>query len=99
MTPACRCWATAQQLGLGRLGPVASDSTRVKANASPDRLEEVTEQRQERARKRRQVRRWQKACDQEDPNEGAGTGLGKAVEKLAQVEIPAQLEALPKMVK
>jgi transposase len=89
----------AQKLGLARLGAVAIDSTRVKANASLDRLDEVTEQRQERARKRRQVRRWQKACDQEDPNEGAGTGLGKAVEKLAQVEIPAQLEAIPKMVK
>ena len=89
----------AQKLGLARMGTVAIDSTRVKANASLDRLDGVTEQRQERARKRRQVRRWQKACDRDDPNEGAGTGLGKAVEKLAEVEVGGQLEALPKVVK
>src|SRR5450631_3405988 len=48
---------TAQKLGLGRLGTVAIDSTRVKANASGDEVERVTEPRQERARKRRQVQR------------------------------------------
>ena len=89
----------AQKVGLVRMGTVAIDSTRVKASASPDRTDRVTEQRQERARKRRQVRRWQKACDQEDPNEGAGTGLGQAVERLTEVEVPAQLGVLPKVVK
>jgi len=89
----------AQKLGLARMGTVAIDSTRVKANASPDRIDRVMEQRQERARKRRQVRRWQKACDQDDPNEGAGSRVGKAAEQLAAVEVPAQLEALPKVVK
>jgi transposase len=88
----------AQKLGLARIGTVAIDSTRVKAHASPDRIDRV-EQRQERAHKRRQVRRWQKACDQDDPNEGAGTRMGQASEKLAQVKVPTQLETLPKVVK
>jgi transposase len=57
----------AQRLGLARLGSVAIDSTRVKANASPDRIEKIEPQRQERARKRRQIRRWQQACDTDDP--------------------------------
>lgn len=60
----------AQKLGLARMGTVAVDSTRVQANAAVDSEERMAEQRQERAGKRRQVRRWQKACDAEDPNEG-----------------------------
>ena len=52
----------AQRLGLARVGTVAIDSTRVKANASADRVDRVTERRQQRARKRRQVRQWQQAC-------------------------------------
>lgn len=87
----------AQQLGLARIGTVAIDSTRVKANASPDRLRGVEQQREQRAGKRRSVRRWQKACDREDPNEGAGTSVGAACEKLQ--ELPAQLPALPKLEK
>ena len=68
---------TAQKLGLARVGTVAIDSTRVKANASADRIEWVEQQRQERARKRRKVRAWQKACDADDPNEGAGSAAGR----------------------
>jgi len=89
----------AQKLGLRRLGTVAIDSTRVKANASPDRIEKIAEQRQERARKRRQVRRWQQACETDDPQEGAGVKVGGACEQLKQLEVPKQLEALPKAVK
>ena len=89
-----------QKLGLARLGTVAIDSTRLKANASPDRMEKVVEQqRQERARKRRQVRRWQQACDADDPQEGAGARVGSACEGLQQMEVAKQLEPLPKMVK
>jgi transposase len=40
----------AQRLGLARVGTVAIASTRVKANASPDRIEGEDEQREERAR-------------------------------------------------
>lgn len=89
----------AQSLGLARVGTVAIDSTRVKANASPDRIERVEEQRQERARKRRQVRRWQKGCDADDPQEGGGTSLGSACEGLQRIEVAKQLEPLPRLVK
>src|SRR5438477_610345 len=84
----------AQKLGLRRLGTVAIDSTRVKANASRDRMERISEQRQERAGKRRQVRRWQQACDADDPQEGAGAKVGSACQQLKRVEVPKQLEAL-----
>ena len=89
----------AQQLGMARIGTVAIDSTRVKANASADRVERVEQQRQQRADKRRSVRRWQKACDSEDPNEGAGTALGAHCEQWQQVSVPGQLPVLPKLVK
>lgn len=90
----------AQRLGLARVGTVAIDSTRLKAYASRDRLERMVEQqRAERARKRRGVRRWQKACDADDPNEGAGTSVGAAAKKLDEVGVPAGLERLPKSAK
>ena len=89
----------AQKLGMARLGAVAIDSTRVKANASADRVDRETEHRQARTRKRRQVRRWQKACDGDDGNEGAGMSVGAAAVKLEEMEVPAQLETLPKVVK
>jgi transposase len=89
----------AQKVGLARVGTVAIDSTRVKANASPDRVEKIEQQREDRARKRRQVRRWQQACNADDPQEGAGTTVGKACESLRQMEVPHQLEALPRVVK
>src|SRR6266498_3529514 len=88
-----------QKLGLARIGTVAIDSTRVKANASLDRIERMEPQRGERARKRRQVRRWQKACDADDPQEGAGASVGSACEQLKQIEVLRQLESLPKVVK
>jgi transposase len=47
----------AQQGGLVRLGHVAIDSTRVKANASPNRVESEEKLRRERLRIRRQIRR------------------------------------------
>ena len=72
----------AQRLGLARMGTVAIDSTRVKANASAHRVERVEQARQQRARKRRRVRRWQKACDADEGNEGAGTSVGTACEEL-----------------
>lgn len=89
----------AQKLGLARLGTVAIDSTRVKANASPDRIDKIEQQRQERARKRRQVRRWQQACDADDPQQGAGATVGSACQDLQQMEMPKRLEPLPKVLK
>lgn len=89
----------AQKLGLARVGTVAIDSTRVKANASSNKVDRIAAQRQERAGKRRKVRQWQKACDGDDPNEAAGTSVGTACEKLPPAGEVAELEPLPKMVK
>jgi transposase len=71
----------ARAAGLGRLGHVAIDSTRVAANASRNRVESQEALRRERAKLRRQVRRWQQQCD-------------AAEARLA--EIPRRLEKLRK---
>ena len=60
---------------VARLGHVAIDSTRIAANASRNRIDSERALRDERARLRREIRRWQKQCDGEDPNEGAGAGM------------------------
>jgi transposase len=83
----------ARGIGLGRLGNVAIDSTRVQANASPDRSMRREALRRERARIRQRIRRWQKRCDQDDP-ETPGVELEAWRERLA--EIPRQLEQLRK---
>ena len=89
----------ARSLGMGRLGHVAMDSTRVAANASRDRVETVAKLRAERAKIRRQIRRWQKQCDAQSGEEAAGQQLsGKqmaALEKRLE-EIPRCLERLRK---
>jgi len=86
----------ARKLGMGRLGTVAIDSTRIRANASRDRIDTEQRLRNERAKIRRQIRRWQKACDSNDPDESAGTRV--QVEELEQrlAEIPRRLERLRK---
>ena len=89
----------ARQAGLGRLGHVAIDSTRVKAQASPNRVDSVQKLRAERAKIRRQIRHWQQACDAEDPNEAPGLELARQEcarlqQELAQ--IPQRLKELKK---
>jgi hypothetical protein len=79
----------ARGMKLGRLGQVAIDSTRVQAAASRNRLETEEQLRKERARIRRMIRQWQKLCEEDDPNEGAGMRL--RLEKLQE-----QLQALPR---
>jgi transposase len=79
----------AREMKLGRLGQVAIDSTRIHAAASRNRLETEERLRQERARLRREIRQWQKRCDEDDPNEGAGTRVH--LEKLQE-----QLQAMPR---
>ena len=83
----------ARRMGMRQLGMVAVDATRIKASASADKI--VIEQRQQRARLRSKVRNWQKSCDADDNNEGAGTQLG-AVDALAEAAVPARLEPLEK---
>lgn len=84
----------ARQMGMRQLGTVAVDATRIKASASADKI--VLVKRQQRARIRRKVRSWQKACDADDNNEGAGTQLGAAAEALASTPMAAELEPLDK---
>jgi transposase len=86
----------ARGMKLGRLGQVAIDSTRIGAAASRNRLETEERLRQERAKLRRMVRKWQKRCDEEDPNEGSGSRvqLERLQEQLEQM--PRRLEKLRK---
>jgi len=89
----------ARASGLGRLGHVAIDSTRIAANASRNRVDTEQVLRNARARIRRDIRRWQQQCDTQDPNEGTGVEVEREVmARLEQQlqEIPARLERLHK---
>src|SRR5712664_1696031 len=89
----------ARSLGMGKLGQVAIDSTRIAANAAADSAETLEKLRAERAKIRKNIRRWQQQCASEDPNEGAGLEVARAaMEKLAGQlrEIPARLQRLKK---
>ena len=86
-----------QTAGMGKLGVVALDSTRVKANASRDRVMTEAGLRAERARKRRQLRRWQREMTTMDTDENPGgivAELGRVQQRLA--EIPGELQKLRK---
>lgn len=85
----------ARELGWAKLGRVAIDSTRVKAHASRDRVDTEQRLRNERANLRRQVRRWQKACDRDESEPGGlQVAIREAEKKLS--EIPGRLEHLRK---
>ena len=84
----------ARALGLGQLGRVAIDSTRVQANASPDRSDSLQQLRREPARIRQRIRRWQKQCDRDDSDPPPAPVPAAWEERLKQ--IPRQLEQLCK---
>jgi len=86
----------ARRMGLGKLGRVAIDSTRVDANASPDRSDSGEQLRRERARIRQRIRRWQKQCDQDDDSSAGGQVAETEAWKQRLEEIPRQLEQLRK---
>jgi transposase/IS5 family transposase len=90
----------ARSLGMGKLGQVAIDSTRIAANAAADSAEGMEKLRAERAKIRRRIRRWQRQCETTpDPNEGAGMEVtGATLEGLQQrlAEIPGRIERLKK---
>jgi transposase len=86
---------TARGLGLGRLGRVAIDSTRVEAEASPDRSDTVEQLRRERARIRQRIRRWQQQCDRDEEPSG-GVAAAPADWRRRLEEIPKQLKQLRK---
>jgi transposase len=83
----------ARDLGMGKLGRVAIDSTRIQANASADRSDTVEQLRRERARIRQRIRRWQKQCDQ-DGEDSPGGVVREWKSRLE--EIPRQLAELNK---
>jgi len=86
----------ARELGMGKLGMVALDSTRIRSSASRDRIDTEQRLRNERAKIRRQIRRWQQACEGNDPDEGAGTRVQvEALERRLE-GIPRRLERLRK---
>ena len=86
----------ARSLGLGQLGRVAIDSTRVQANASPDRSDSLEKLRRERARIRQRIRRWQKQCDQQDQEPSGGHAVETEAWKQRLSQIPAQMQELRK---
>lgn len=90
----------ARSAGLGRLGHVAIDSTRVMANAARDRVDTARRRRSERARIRHQIRRWQKQCAATDAAEGPPGHCLEAADRQALEKrlatIPQRLERLRK---
>jgi transposase len=97
----------ARQMGLRQMGTVAIDSTRIKASASPDKVVKKKQKvnqplkpralkraRAERLETRLKVRRWQQACDADDPNENAGSHV--PVSLAAVAGMAATLPALPR---
>jgi transposase len=86
----------ARGLGMGQLGRVAIDSTRVQANASPDRSNSLEQLRRERARLRQRIRRWQKQCDRDNQEPSGGAAVTPEQWRQRLAEIPRQMQELRK---
>jgi transposase len=86
----------ARRLGMGQLGRVAIDSTRVAACASPDRSHNLEQLRRERARIRQRIRRWQKQCDRDHQEPSGGQAAVPEQWQQRLEEIPRQIEELRK---
>ncbi|MBW8746032.1 MAG: transposase [Acidobacteria bacterium] len=84
----------ARELGIGKLGRVAIDSTRIKASACRDRVDTEQQLRDLRAQLRRQVRRWQQTVDRDEDGGGLEIAIEHLEDKLA--ELPQRLEKLRK---
>jgi transposase len=90
----------ARGLGMAKLGHVAIDSTRVRANPSRRRTETGEELRERLAKTRREIRRWQQRCDAAHPEEEPGTqvepGYGARLEQQLQ-ETQQKLQKLTEL--
>jgi len=89
----------ARGLGMGKLGHVAIDTTRVAANASRQRVDSVKKLREERAKIRRRIRHWQQACDATDPDETPGMQVAARQRRALEerlAAIPRRLRELKK---
>lgn len=83
--------------GWGKLGVVAVDSTRIPASNSKSRVDSQARLRQERAKLRRQIRRWQKQCDGQAHPVAAELAQSQVQQLEQQLEaLPARLQALKK---
>jgi transposase len=79
----------ARQAGMVRLGHVAIDSTRVKANASRWSVVNVDQTaREQRARDRRQARKFQRRASEPDPNEEGGVSLRMRRNRMRSSSLP-----------
>lgn len=87
-------WAREQ--GWGRLGHVAIDSTRVAANVSRESVVNEEKLRKRRAALRRQIRQWQKQCNEESAQEAGGTQMESETWRRKLGQIPKQLKQLRK---
>lgn len=85
----------ARKAGLAQLGHVAIDSTRIGANAARS---SVVQQRQQRARDRLQVRRYQQKASQPDGDENGGVVLAAQQQEAlcSQLHKDSKLEPLPR---
>lgn len=86
-----------REQGLGKLGVVAVDSTRIKGSNAKSRVDSPEQVRKERAKIRRQIRRWQKQCDG-NQNAVAVQLANEQLEGLQQElqVMPSRLEKLKK---
>jgi transposase len=89
----------ARSLGMGHLGHVAIDSTRVGANASRRRTETEAELRQRVAKTRRQIRRWQQQCAAAAGDEEPGTQVNPRYEQQLQQQLEATRQKLEQLQK
>ena len=89
----------ARGLGMARLGHVAIDATRVRANAARRRLEKERELRQRLARTRREIRRWQQQCDAADSDEEPGTQVEASYGEQLQEQLRETQQRLRKLTK
>jgi transposase len=87
----------ARGLGMGRLGHVAIDSTRVGANASRKRTVYEHELRQQLAKTRRAIRRWQQQCDAADADEEPGTEVEASYGERLQEQVQETKQKLQKL--
>lgn len=86
----------ARELGMGKLGRVAIDSTRIEANASADRSDAPERLRKERARIRQRIRRWQQRCARADQALDEEQVQQRKAWEQRLGEIPRQLKQLRK---
>lgn len=87
----------ARGLGMGRLGHVAIDSTRVGANASRKRTVCRDQLRQQLAKTRRAIRRWQQQCEAADSDEEPGTEVDADYGERLQEQVQETKQKLMKL--